>query len=191
MLRVELPPTLVFLMPKGVALCGNDASTFLQLVLPLQLLARSVCALRAADDDDDATDGAIFAAKCWVFALARTRSASEDMEAKIRKITDVFGLSADPEANDAPSFPELLKSIADLQRLSTVSRDDLDVQTVSEAPVTIGEVQQVVMSLHPLSQVLLSDRCYLWSRAIALFLKVPFASSSSRWMRGESTVKST
>ena len=58
-------------------------------------------------------------------------SASEDMDAKIRKITDVFGLSADPEDNDAPSFPELLKTIADLHKLASDCRDDLDVQTVS------------------------------------------------------------
>lgn len=53
------------------------------------------------------------------------------MDAKIRKITEVFGLSADPEDNDAPSFPELLKNIADLQKLASDCRDDLDVQTVS------------------------------------------------------------
>lgn len=57
-------------------------------------------------------------------------SASEDMDAKIRKITEMFGLSSDPTDNDTPSLPEMLKSISDLQQASYDCRDELDVQTV-------------------------------------------------------------
>eukprot|EP00903_Cladosiphon_okamuranus_P010191 g9650.t1 len=62
-------------------------------------------------------------------AFTDIQSASEDMDAKIRKITEVFGLSADLDDNDAPSFPELLKNITDLQKLASDCRVDLDVQT--------------------------------------------------------------
>lgn len=71
------------------------------------------------------------------------------MDAKIRKITEVFGLSADPEANDAPSFPELLQSIADLQKLASNCRDDLDVQTVSRPPFLIERGAARVVFLRP------------------------------------------
>ncbi len=64
-------------------------------------------------------------------ALVLVRSTSEDMDAKIRKITEVFGLSADPDDNDAPSFPELLKTINELQQNAADCRDDVDVQKAS------------------------------------------------------------
>lgn len=53
------------------------------------------------------------------------------MDAKIRKITEVFGLSANPDNDDAPSFPELLQNIADLQKMASDCRGDIDAQTVS------------------------------------------------------------
>eukprot|EP00752_Nemacystus_decipiens_P016768 g15005.t1 len=79
-------------------------------------------------------------------AFTDIQSASESMEAKIRKITDVFGLSADPEANDAPSFPELLQNITDLQKLGATCRDDLDVQTeiTSQLSRKMEEMQESV-----------------------------------------------
>lgn len=52
------------------------------------------------------------------------------MDAKIRKITDMFGLSANPDDNVAPSFPEMLRNIGDLERLALGCRDDIDEQTV-------------------------------------------------------------
>ncbi|CAM9880458.1 unnamed protein product [Ectocarpus sp. 12 AP-2014] len=63
-------------------------------------------------------------------AFTDIQSASEDMDAKIRKITDMFGLSANPDDNDAPSFPEMLRNIGDLERLALGCRDDIDEQTV-------------------------------------------------------------
>ncbi|CAN0487829.1 unnamed protein product [Ectocarpus sp. 8 AP-2014] len=62
-------------------------------------------------------------------AFTDIQSASEDMDAKIRKITDMFGLSSNPDDN-APSFPEMLRNIGDLERLALGCRDDIDEQTV-------------------------------------------------------------
>ncbi|CAM9925985.1 unnamed protein product, partial [Pylaiella littoralis] len=63
-------------------------------------------------------------------AFTDIQNTSEDMDAKLRKITEVFGLSADPEVNDAPSFPELLKNITDLQRNASEFRDGISQQSV-------------------------------------------------------------
>ena len=63
-----------------------------------------------------------------LLTLILARSTSEDMDAKIRKITEVFGLSADPDDNDAPSFPEMLKTMSELQQNAADCRDDIDFQ---------------------------------------------------------------
>lgn len=83
--------------------------------------------------------------------LLLLRSTSEDMDAKLRKITEVFGLNADPEVNDAPSFPELLQSIADLQRMASDCRDDIDQQNVrAKLDVNENAVFAVAQQCSPL-----------------------------------------
>lgn len=59
------------------------------------------------------------------------RSASEDMDVKIRKINDMFGIGGDHDGRPPPSLEDMISTLEELGTHADMFRTEIDTQEVS------------------------------------------------------------